>query len=504
MKGKYSADPEREAWAQEYRKIDRRIYSFKFDPSKELRFCKASTIKSHILKIQKKIEDFIPSHQLDSERKINNVLSIRKEVKQFERTMTDFTRDAEFLTKLENLAGNIEAKMNGFKQAQMEEFNQIVDEKEKLEAQLSKIERDIEEGVLLHKPKVSSKQGKLTSEIKNLEYQVDYIQDLFDQKSKNGMDYRRSIAQLKRVKAQIDNKTNEIDSNGGINCSWPAKDHIKFTQIVFKLNGRMDTDAFFDECSLLLAIYTEAAVRDHVKIFKVFQGLDTEKKALLEEYKKIKQEIKFCESKYRQEEIKKAEKKESSKIPKASKEERAKQKEKIEKWKREREVKQVINEDKEEELQRNTAHITYLKRKKELDAKKAEIEEFKAIKQMEEIRKQQMMDAQKQETTYMSQEQWERIKMKEERLFEKNMLLKMQKQEKAQQRNHTMQRAMSQNAKKYQNVKPKFKEETTSVMGKQRGKFDPNVDKGKYANNMAGNLVRTTGRAIVAWRQGVG
>lgn len=54
-----------------------------------------------------------------------------------------------------------------------------------------------------------------------------------------------------------------------------------------------------------------------------------------------------------------------------------------------------------------------------------------------------------------------------------------------------------------ENVKGKLLEETQALKDKHRLKFDPNTQQGKYADNMGGNVIRTTGRALAGWMHGV-
>jgi len=51
-------------------------------------------------------------------------------------------------------------------------------------------------------------------------------------------------------------------------------------------------------------------------------------------------------------------------------------------------------------------------------------------------------------------------------------------------------------------VKSKLLEETQAVRDKGREKFDPNTMEAKRADNMAGAMIRTTGRAMVGWMNG--
>ena len=48
-------------------------------------------------------------------------------------------------------------------------------------------------------------------------------------------------------------------------------------------------------------------------------------------------------------------------------------------------------------------------------------------------------------------------------------------------------------------VRSRLHDETRLVADRQREKFDPSKHQAKWADNMAGAMVRTTGRAMVNW-----
>ncbi len=51
-------------------------------------------------------------------------------------------------------------------------------------------------------------------------------------------------------------------------------------------------------------------------------------------------------------------------------------------------------------------------------------------------------------------------------------------------------------------MKGKLLEETQALKDKHRAKFDPTTQQAKYADNMAGTMIRTTGRAMAGWMHG--
>ena len=93
-----------------------------------------------------------------------------------------------------------------------------------------------------------------------------------------------------------------------------------------------------------------------------------------------------------------------------------------------------------------------------------------------------------------------RIKKKEENLIRKKSELIKKKYYSQNIKKEKINNIKKKFEKKYSYVKPKFGIKTTSVIGKQREKFDFDKEIGKFGNNFAGVLVRTTGRKLVNWK----
>jgi hypothetical protein len=100
----------------------------------------------------------------------------------------------------------------------------------------------------------------------------------------------------------------------------------------------------------------------------------------------------------------------------------------------------------------------------------------------------------------LTQEDRRRLKGKKLASFMHKMnpiLEKINRKEAAEQKKENLQQ---QYRSKFATLPSKFLEGTESYGLKVRDKFSPSREKGKFADNLAGNVVRTTGRAMVGWR----
>jgi molecular chaperone GrpE (heat shock protein) len=100
----------------------------------------------------------------------------------------------------------------------------------------------------------------------------------------------------------------------------------------------------------------------------------------------------------------------------------------------------------------------------------------------------------------LTQEDRRRLKGKELASFMHKMnpiLEKIHRKEAAKQKKENLQQ---QYRSKFATLPSKFLEGTESHGLKVRAKFSPSREKGKFADYLAGNVIRTTGRAMVGWR----
>lgn len=128
------------------------------------------------------------------------------------------------------------------------------------------------------------------------------------------------------------------------------------------------------------------------------------------------------------------------------------------------------------------------------------------MKQLEKERQERVKQNAMKEKQYVDPETINRIRIKEEQLLEKKQKLVTQQLEKNLQRQHFFEQVILNPEPlndKFSSVKSKLKQETMATVSKKRDKFDKEKDQGKWADNMAGNLIRAQGRAQVSWRQGI-
>lgn len=127
------------------------------------------------------------------------------------------------------------------------------------------------------------------------------------------------------------------------------------------------------------------------------------------------------------------------------------------------------------------------------------------MKEIEKNRQNAVKENAQKEKVYITPETQERIRQKEYKLLEKKWRLMSANKEKSNQRQKFLEENIMnmQQSEKYSQVKSKLKDETMAMVHKKREKFDKDKDQARWADNMAGGVIRTQGRAQVSWRQGV-
>ena len=119
--------------------------------------------------------------QIEADKKFKAVKELKKYVSRFQGSLMNFTKDANFLTKIEEEAGFIEEKFSDFKNTQISEYQNIASNIDKLEEQLDNIEESIEQGMLIKENEIKKNPKKISKNIPDTSTKVvDYIQDLYD------------------------------------------------------------------------------------------------------------------------------------------------------------------------------------------------------------------------------------------------------------------------------------------------------------------------------------
>lgn len=502
---------EQKKWISEYRKNDRTIFKTNINVTKILKFSRTTRLKKDVIKIQKMVDDNKFGVDIYEEKMKEKVKNLKVDVKKFKEHLKNFSTEDNFLLKIENHAEFIKNKITEFKEEHIPKYETIQDEIDLLDNDIKKIQANISEYEKKPIGQKTIKNKNFTQEkfshnlIPNTAKAQNYIEEFFNGGSTEARKYQIAIKTREELQKKLDYVQAEITSNGGVNCGWSSKDHLKFTKTVFRMKGRVDSIPFFDEMQLELPLYSESAVKEHVRNWKIYTGLDKEKKDLLEAYKEARKEIKELEEEFKMMQLRAKQRKEKRRYgSKRAKEDRMKKKEMIRKWKQEKEVKKVVVEEKDEELKKFELDKKWRKRQKELQKKKREILEYKEMKRIEREREVKKKDMNKKEKRYISADQRKRIRDKEQRMMDRRKRLVSVKKEKSKTNAQLLQemKYMGVGIKKFEKVKSRLRQETTAVIGKQRGKFDPERDEKRFANNMGGMLLRNQGRAMVGWKKG--
>ena len=514
---------EQKKWVADYRKNDRKIYQSKLDLNKELRVCRTTRLKGDVIRMAKKQEDDKIGNEIYRDKILKNIGSIKNEVTKFSQKLTNFDKNDEFLSKIETYAEEIQLKITNFKQVHIPKFEDIQDQIENLEDDLDALGGHIDQWIsepkqnILKKLKSGSHANRLPdasgsgSRLRRGSSHTpggnlgNYIEELYHQKTKLGIKYRATVDKRSSVKTRLKEIEDRIERNGGINCGWPSDDHSEFVKISFRMKGRLDSIPFMDEIKMQLPLLSEPQIAEHVLNYKTFMNLDNQKKELMMEYKELTKEVTRLEGTHRSLLVSKTQKQPSKRTLDKLKKEREAQKEKIRKWRQEKEVNRIVKEEQEEDLKKFERDKQFLKRRKQLEKKRMLVNEYKQMKEIKRARDQEVQEMKNRERKYISVEQKRRIKQKENKLIEKRKRLMSAQREKKNARAKRLEELKGIVPPKFGNVKSRLRNETYVSIGRQREKFAGigKIGEGRYANNMAGMLVRTTGRAMAGWKGGI-
>lgn len=166
----------------------------------------------------------------------------------------------------------------------------------------------------------------------------------------------------------------------------------------------------------------------------------------------------------------------------------------------------VIGQDKDSEMKELVRQRNVSVDCKKREEVKQKVEEYKEMKVIKAMRDQQREDLVKNQTTkarFISTEQKSRAKEREDMALEKRRLLISAKENRSRQKELRALELKEKTGRRFSGVVSKLDHETVAILGRQRDKFDPKKDTGRFADNLAGGCIRTTGRAMPSWRQGM-
>eukprot|EP01017_Pseudomicrothorax_dubius_P037939 TRINITY_DN561_c0_g4_i2.p1 TRINITY_DN561_c0_g4~~TRINITY_DN561_c0_g4_i2.p1 ORF type:complete len:332 (+),score=127.25 TRINITY_DN561_c0_g4_i2:105-1100(+) len=310
---------------------------------------------------------------------------------------------------------------------------------------------------------------------------------------------------MDRLKAKIREVDEAVASNGGKNCGWTAEDHASFLRLRTKHGNNVRKQAFLNDALVNFGYMTEEDVRSHIERFTTWGTLEAEKKELLEEYSKLKEEKKAKQLALlkKEEETKKTKVTEEKKKV-VTKEEMEERKKKLEEWKRRKTATVEIEQEKrvKEELEKKKEREEKEKARKEALARQvAEYKEMKEIQKIKEAEREEFKRAV--EKKPLGQGDLERLKMREDSLVRKKQETLAQRQAKDLEKKEREQKLMEQRKHNFAYVPSKLDNPTKASASAKRDKFDPREGTAGRAATFGGVLLPGGGRRVPNWRQGM-
>lgn len=179
----------------------------------------------------------------------------------------------------------------------------------------------------------------------------------------------------------------------------------------------------------------------------------------------------------------------------------------VRRWKQEKEITRVIVKDKDDEVKAFEERNKAFKLERQKEETKRQVMEYREAKGVKKMRDQERQDYDRRMSApkqrFVSSEQRQRIKQKEDEALEKRKQLISAKNERTNQREIRERELKEKIPKKYSGVVSKLDQETANVLTRQRDKFVHGKDTGKYANSFGQDMVRNAGRGVAGWRAGM-
>ena len=265
----------------------------------------------------------------------------------------------------------------------------------------------------------------------------------------------------------------------------------------------MTTQKILSSFKLALPLVSEANIFGHVKMHKKYILYCRKRKEIFGMKNIVKELMGRLEGEF--EEI--SQKEEDAGLKCLKQEELLRKRRMVRNWKQEKILRVVVQEDnysREKEIMdfaRRQNEAKNSKKREEIGRQVRAYREQKEVRRMREDEDRARAEKERERNVgRLTQEDRRRLKGKELASFMHKMnpiLEKINRKEAAEQKKENLQQHYR---SKFATLPSKFLEGTESYGLKLRGKFSPSLEKGKLADNLAGNVVRTTGRAMVGWR----
>ena len=292
--------------------------------------------------------------------------------------------------------------------------------------------------------------------------------------------YQKEIQKIER----------EIQELGGATLGWDEADHLEFLKIKTQHKGKF-TVGFLNAAKNLLPYQDEESIKEHFKTHEIYLQLNKKKKEVVEEWKRAKEVKRVAVEDEEIEEIPPSQ-------PKRPRPSSASARGKLEEWKRLKEEarQQELEKQKAEERRQKEKELN---RKQDIERKKQLVNEFKERRELEKMHTELVNKYQQRRNTVdLTDQDKERLRQREEELFNKRLekLGKKQKVQEEKERKESLRKFKTQMAFSY--VDSRLQQETTATIKRKECK-----EKENRIETFGGVLVHRPTRAIPMWRQGM-
>lgn len=282
----------------------------------------------------------------------------------------------------------------------------------------------------------------------------------------------------------------EILDLGGPSLGWDDDEHKAFMKLRTQYKHKL-CPAFFRDAANLLPLFDQEAIEDHCDRHDTLLRLQLKKRNLLSAWREAKLKKAEDANEFVEEAIPKSK---PAKRPESADMTRKQ----IEEWRQtQKETKERIQAEKKEEERKRTEATAA--RKAMQMRKKQQVAEFKERKEYEKFHKQ-LVDnyAKKRNTVDLTDEDKERLRLREEKLLQKRLQITELKARAEEQKRIKEAEGRLKTEASWAYVDSRLQQETTAFIKRKEDKKREN-----RAESFGGQLLRTTGRAIPSWRAGV-
>lgn len=518
------ASTEKNDWKNEYKQIKKKVSSFEVDILKIFPFIQTTTMKNELIIMSTTEEKGNFDRAKEREEIFINLSFLRKDIRGFKEKIKYFDKSDQSLRKIEENTLVLEGKIGEFQAKQMKIFEDLTNDEDRMTSELDIFYTRLDsyentQKFLENKKKplkyhsssaipeeTDSQNGELHPANPNTSFFSD--KENHDAQNIDREDAQAEISnldsELQKVKKSIESLDRAIRANGGISCTWPEEEHKDFLKLRTKHKNNMNRAIFIEDCVSVFPLFDRKDIMEHIERFRTYSNLENEKKALVENYKLLKEERrrKMLSIIDEEQKMKDLKMKQDSNMKKEEVEKQKKLKEQLKDWKRKKLSLREIETEKKiiEDIERKKQEERRLIEKKEKVSQR--LKEYKESKEIEKQQKTQIQQLQSKKS--FDPAEIERIRAKEEQiLLRKKQLLERKKSSEEEKRRRIEKLIESKNVK-FGYVESKLNEETKAIIAKKTEKFDPKKgDQAKIADTFGGMIGKGPSRAIPSWRQGV-